>query len=86
MRKKAVNKPVFGKIFLIRFLFWIVLLSFAAAYVYSQLYSIVSSSGIHNYTDGYRKHIEDVLDVVYLGVTEGFCLEPKCSKLEAVIF
>ena len=64
MRKKAVNKPVFGEIFLVRFLFWIVLLSFAAAYVYSQLYSIVSSSGTHNYTDGYRKHIEDVLDAL----------------------
>ena len=64
MRKKAVNKPVFGEIFLVRFLFWIVLLSFAAAYVYSQLYSIVSSSGTHNYTDGYRKHIEDNLDAL----------------------
>ncbi len=64
MRKKAVNKPVFGEIFLVRFLFWIVLLSFAAAYVYSQLYSIVSSSGIHNYTDGYRNNIEDDLDAL----------------------
>ncbi|MCR4767129.1 MAG: HAMP domain-containing histidine kinase [Saccharofermentans sp.] len=64
MRKKAVNKPVFREIFLIRFLFWIVLLSFAAAYVYSQLYSIVSSSGTHNYTDAYRKQIEDDLEAL----------------------
>ena len=64
MLKKAVTKPVFGKIFIVRFLFWLVLFSFAAGYVYTQLHDIVLQSSIYNPTQGYRRKIEETADML----------------------
>ena len=64
MLKKAVTKPVFGKIFIIRFLFWLVLFSFAAGYAYTQLHDIVLQSSIYNPTQGYRRKIEETADML----------------------
>ena len=62
MLKKAVTKPVFGKIFIVRFLFWLVLFSFAAGYVYTQLHNIVLQS--NNPTQSYRRKIEETADML----------------------
>ena len=64
MLKKAVTKPVFGKIFIVWFLFWLVLFSFAAGYVYTQLHDIVLQSSIYNPTQGYRRKIEETADML----------------------
>ncbi len=62
MLKKAVTKPVFGKIFIVRFLFWLVLFSFAAGYVYTQLHNIVLQS--NNPTQSYQRKIEETADML----------------------
>ena len=64
MLKKAVTKPVFWKIFIVRLLFWLVLFSFAAGYVYTQLHDIVLQSSIYNPTQSYQREIEETADML----------------------
>ena len=41
MRKKAITKPKFGKIFIVRFLIWLVLFSVVAAYALEKYYDML---------------------------------------------
>ena len=59
MRKKAITKPVFGKIFIVRFLIWVVIFSIVAVYALNDLYSYVLKREVYEPTNGYRSKIEE---------------------------
>ena len=64
MRKKAITKPVFGKIFIVRFLILLVAFAFIAGYAYSRVYNIVYEREIYQPTANYRNGIEDIVEAM----------------------
>lgn len=65
MRKKAITKPDFGKIFIVRFLIWVVVFSIAAGYAMSELYDYVLKTEVYEYTNNYRGKITDKVEALY---------------------
>ena len=65
MRKKAVTKPVFGKIFIVRFLISLVAFSFIAGYAYARVYDFVYEKEIYEPTHRYREKIEEATIELY---------------------
>lgn len=65
MRKKAITKPVFGKMFIVRFLIWVVIFSIAAGYAMSELYDYVLKTEVYEYTNNYRDKITDKVEALY---------------------
>lgn len=62
MRKKAITKPEFGKIFIVRFFIWAVIFSIAAGYTMSELYDYVQE---YEYTNIYGDKIKDKVEALY---------------------
>jgi len=65
MRKKAITKPDFGKIFIVRFLIWAVVFSIAAGYALSELYDYVLKTEVYEYTNSYADKIKDKVEALY---------------------
>ena len=61
MRKKAITKPKFGKIFIVRFLIWLVLFSVVAAYALEKYYDFLLERVVYEPSETYIKHIEGEL-------------------------
>ena len=59
MRKKVITKPVFGKIFIVRFLVWLVIFTIVAGYKLDMLYDTVLKKEIYGPTNDYRNKIEE---------------------------
>ena len=65
MRKKAITKPVFGKIFIVRFLISLIAFSFIAGYAYARVYDFVYEREIYEPTNSYRDEIEKTTIELY---------------------
>ena len=65
MRKKAIAKPDFGKIFIVRFLIWAVVFSIAAGYAMSELYDYLLKTEVYEYTNIYGDKIKDNVEALY---------------------
>ena len=65
MRKKAITKPDFGKIFIVRFLIWSVVFSIAAGYAMSELYDYVLKTEVYEYTNNYGDKIKKNVEALY---------------------
>ena len=65
MRKKAITKPVFGKIFIVRFLISLIAFSFIAGYAYARVYDFVYEREIYEPTNSYREEIEKATIELY---------------------
>ena len=59
MRKKAITKPEFRKIFIVRFLIFAVIFSVAAGNALSELYDHVLKSEVYESTNSYRDKIRE---------------------------
>lgn len=65
MRKKAITKPEFGKIFIVRLFIWAVIFSIAAGYAMSELYDCVLKNEVYEYTNIYGDKIENKVEALY---------------------
>ena len=65
MRKKAITKPEFRKIFIVRFLIFVVIFSVAAGYALNELYNHVLYSEVYEVTNSYRDKIIKYTDALY---------------------
>lgn len=65
MRKKAIAKPDFGKIFIVRFLIWVVIFSIVAGYAMSELYDYLLKTEVYEYTNSYGDKIKDNVEALY---------------------
>lgn len=59
MRKKAITKPKFGKIFIVRFLIWLVLFSVVAAYALEKYYDMLLDREIYEPSNAWIGHITE---------------------------
>lgn len=64
MRKKAITKPEFRKIFIVRFLIFVVIFSVAAGYALNELYNHVLYSEVYEFTNSYRDKIIKYTDAL----------------------
>lgn len=64
MRKKAITKPKFGKIFIVRFLIWLVLFSVVAAYALERYHDFLIEREVYEPSETYIKHIEETAEAL----------------------
>ena len=64
MRKKAISKPKFGKIFIVRFLIWLVLFSVVAAYALERYHDFLIEREVYEPSETYIKHIEETAEAL----------------------
>ena len=64
MRKKAITKPKFGKIFIVRFLIWLVLFSVVAAYALEKYYDLLYERVIYGPSDDCITDIEKTAEAL----------------------
>ena len=65
MRKKAITKPVFGKIFIVRFFIWVVIISVAAGYVLDEVYNKALKDQVYTQTGHRRDNIYEATKALY---------------------
>ena len=64
MRKKAITKPEFGKIFIVRFVIWLVIYLFVAVYALGEVYNYVYRHKIFEPTCSYMIKMEENAEIL----------------------
>ena len=64
MRKKAITKPEFGKIFIVRFVIWLVIYLFVAVYALGEVYNYVYRHEIFEPTCSYMIKMEENAEIL----------------------